>query len=63
MQEAVAVELFLEDDMLDVCLNDRRTLASRVGGGSGNGLVFFSEGGETRIDTLVVRPLIERARR
>ena len=60
--ETVTLELFLKDDMLDVSLNGRRTLASHVTRGSGDGLIFFSEGGETRIDALVVRPLIEKAR-
>jgi hypothetical protein len=59
--EGVTVNLYLKEDMLDVCLNGRRTLASRVAGGVGDGLIFFSEGGETRMGALEVRSLIERA--
>lgn len=62
LQEGVTLELFLKDDMLDVCLNGRRTLASRVAGEAGDGLSFFNEGGETRVSALVVRPLVETSR-
>lgn len=60
LQEPLTVELFLKDDMLDVCLNGRHTLASRVTKGFGDKLVLFSEGGETRFGALVVHPLVER---
>ncbi|MCB1127940.1 MAG: glycosyl hydrolase, partial [Verrucomicrobiae bacterium] len=54
----VALELYLKDDMLDVCLNGRRTLSSRVPPAAGDRLAFFSEGGETRVEALEVRPLV-----
>ncbi|HWI56817.1 MAG TPA: glycosyl hydrolase, partial [Bacillota bacterium] len=59
--QAITIELFLKDDMLDLCLNNQRTLASRVASKHGHGLVFFSEGVETRLETLEVRPLVDTA--
>ena len=60
LQDTVSVELFLQDDMLDVCLNGRRTLASRIRDGAGDALVVFSEGGDTRLEALAVHGLEAR---
>ncbi|MCX7044505.1 MAG: hypothetical protein NTX50_03330 [Candidatus Sumerlaeota bacterium] len=58
LNDEMTIDLYLKEDMLDICLNGHRTLASRVADGHGDGLVFFSEGGETYLDALEARPLI-----
>lgn len=59
---SLRLELYLQDDMLDVCLNGHRTLSSRVTDGAGAGLHFLSEGGALQTQDLVVRPLPDAPR-
>ncbi|HZJ14934.1 MAG TPA: LamG-like jellyroll fold domain-containing protein [Chthoniobacteraceae bacterium] len=57
----VRITLYLEDDMLDVGLDGRRTLSSRVPATTGSQLVLFSEGADTAFEDLVVRSLEKAA--
>lgn len=62
LADPVSVELYLQDDMLDLCLNGRRTLSSRVTRGTGDVLSLLSQGGAVRWEAVEVRPLLNPAR-
>jgi hypothetical protein len=51
------LEVVLKDDLLDVCVDGRRTLISRVPRDRGDGLTVFAEKGRVAVEKLVVRPL------
>jgi hypothetical protein len=59
----VRIELFVSEDMLDLCLNHSRTLSSRVSLGAGNELTLFSHGAAVEVKQLEVRPLKVRSGR
>ena len=54
----ISVDLYLQDDMVDVCLDGRRTLSSRVPVGGGEKVFLFTEGADTAFDEFRVQ-LIE----
>jgi hypothetical protein len=57
VSDEIRIDLILKDDLLDLCLDDRRTYIVRVPS-AGNGLFFFAEGGTALIEDLTIRPLL-----
>jgi len=53
----LSVEIILKDDILDVCLDGRRTLVSRVANLRGDRLVLFAEKGTVAFDGLGIYAL------
>lgn len=51
------LELFVQNDMLDLCVDGRRTFSSRVRRNEKNALSLFVERGEIHVEDLVVKPL------
>lgn len=51
------LDLILKDDILDLCVDNRRTLIMRVPDKEGGGVSLFCDSGEVRFDSLEVRPL------
>jgi hypothetical protein len=51
------LDMILKDDVLDVCVDGRRTLVGRVSAGRGDGLAVFAENGQAAFEKLDVRPL------
>jgi hypothetical protein len=58
LSDQIRLDLILKDDLLDLCLDDRRTYIVRVPP-AGNGLFFFAEGGTAHIEDLTIRPLLD----
>jgi hypothetical protein len=51
-----ALEIVLKGDIMDVCIDNRRTIITRYKG-EGEGLFFYAQGGQVTADALEVRPL------
>jgi hypothetical protein len=53
------LDVIAKDDILDVCVDDRRTLVVRATPGvNGDRLFLFVQNGEVRFEALDVRPLV-----
>jgi beta-fructofuranosidase len=53
------VELVVLDDILDLCIDRRRTLINRASLGDGNRLFLYCHECEVEFDQIVVRPLVD----
>jgi len=58
LDRAVDVVVCLKDSVIDVCLNERRTLVERCFDHRGAHLGLFAEAGEARIENLSLSPLL-----
>lgn len=57
LDRPLRIEAVLWGDILDVCIDGRRTLIGIAPDLPGRGLGFFAEGGEVSFDDIAVRPL------
>jgi hypothetical protein len=57
LDAAVALDIVLKDDIIDVCVNERRCLVSRFPGLRGERLFLFCENGDVVFESVEVRPL------
>jgi hypothetical protein len=55
------LDVIVKDDIIDACIDQRRTLFHRNRDATGERLFFFTEGGEVTFENLCVRPLVEAA--
>jgi len=53
------LEMVLKEDMVDVCIDDRRTLMCRPRSAQGDRLFFFCQDGDVTFEDIEVRPLID----
>jgi hypothetical protein len=58
LDRPLTLDIILKDDILDACIDSRRTLIGRVGTLQGNAIVLFCEQGEVAFESLKVQPLI-----
>lgn len=59
LDQAFSVELVILDDVLDLCVDRRRTLINRASPGNGDRLFLYCHEGEVEFSEIEVRPLIE----
>lgn len=52
-----SVDLIVQDDIIDVCVDDRRTMITRFKG-EGSGLSFFAQDGRVTFEDIAIRPLV-----
>jgi hypothetical protein len=57
ISDRLSIDLYVQDDMLDVCLDGRRTFVSRVPASDGDKLLFFSTGADTVFEYIRVQPI------
>ena len=53
------LDIFLKDDIVDVCIDDRRTIVSRCWNPNGDRLFLFAQNGDMIFGSIQVRPLTE----
>ncbi len=53
-----ALDVILKDDIIDVCIDDRRCLVNRCPELRGDRLFFFCQNGEVVFDSMEIRPLL-----
>ena len=51
------LDVVVKDDIVDVCVDERRTLANRVPTLSGDRLFFFCQDSRVRFEDIDLRPL------
>jgi hypothetical protein len=52
------LDVVLQDDLIDVCIDRRRCLINRCPGLQGDQLLFFAHSGSVAFDAICVRPLV-----
>ncbi|MGQ9632212.1 MAG: LamG-like jellyroll fold domain-containing protein [bacterium] len=52
------LDIIAKDDIIDVCVDNRRTLVNRVSELEGDRLFFFAQNGQVTFDSIEVRPLL-----
>ncbi len=57
LDQPFTLDIILKDDILDLCIDDRRTLVSRVNELQGDRLFFFAHHANVDLDGITVRPL------
>lgn len=57
LDRPISLDLILKDNILDLCINDQRTLVNWVPALSGSTLILFVDKGEANITDLEARPL------
>ena len=53
------LDIFLKDDVVDVCIDNRRTMVSRYWNPHGDRLFFFAQDADVSFDSVEIRPLSE----
>ncbi len=59
LDRSFTLDIFLKDDVVDVCIDDRRTIVSRCWNPHGDRLFFFAQDGEVTFESVEIRPLTE----
>jgi len=59
LDQAFTIDLIVKDDLVDVCVGNRRTLLNRHSA-NGDRLFLFVRNGEVTFDDIKVRPLVSR---
>jgi hypothetical protein len=59
LDQAFTIDLIVKDDLVDVCVGNRRTLINRHSA-NGDRLLLFVRNGEVTFDDIKVRPLLSR---
>ena len=53
------LDIVLKDDIVDVCIDNRRTIVTRYWNPRGNRLFLFAENADVAFDSVEIRPLSE----
>src|SRR5690606_24736019 len=54
LSQPLTLEIVMKDDIIDICIDNRRTMANRVLERRGERLVWWGQGGEGRVGEVVV---------
>lgn len=57
MDQPFKLEIIANDDILDVCIDDRRTLIARASISNGEKIFLFVQNGDVSFESMVVQPL------
>ena len=58
LDQGCTLDIILKDDLIDVCINDRRCIINRCPEIDGDRLAFFCRDGRVQFDEIAVRPLM-----
>ena len=53
------LDIVMKDDIVDVCIDNRRTIIKRCPNLQGNRLFFFAQNSEVTFDSIEIRPLLD----
>jgi hypothetical protein len=59
LDRSFTLDIFLKDDVVDACIDNRRTIVSRCWNPGGDRLFFFAQNGDVTFDSVEIRPLTE----
>ena len=51
------LDIIAKDDIIDVCIDNRRTLVNRVSESHGDRLFFFCQNGDVTFESIEIRPI------
>ncbi len=59
LNKPLTLTIVMKDDIIDVCIDNKRCLANRLPGKKGGQLWFFTRNGQMKFDNIKIRPIVK----